>query len=633
MHAYTYDETTPRWWEDMAMRNDSSIDRMAVIYDRASRPQQANNYSRDDAARLYELAERKGMRWELRREVKSGEHLSNRPVMRKLLDDIESGRVGAIVCQDFSRLSRDQDGIDGRIIRMICRDSECVIMTPEKTYDFSMDADDDMADIHFLAAKVQKRENVRALVRGMMEKARQGKMLPTSALFGYRWDRVDEEGHKIPGAMLVIDDDEARVVRLIFDLYERMSQFKIARYLNENGYRLTIKSIARKSRSGKPERLFTTSDVGRMIQMKLYAGVLTWCEKPRSRFTMGQEATCHHLPELQIVSLEQFNRCQEIREQRYRTPSRSIFSPFIFSGVLRCIHCGMPTVGMRQIRKRGRGERHEYRLYACRAYHTMGKTACRGQMVSENLVKRAVVPFLVELLTRRLDLRRYIQETAEGMQAPVEEKLERNRVEIAEAEAGMNRLDDAIVAGAITMERARAKNLELMEKKERAERQLEALRGRRELSGELATAVALLSDNMGWVIETLPDEALSKLCKLVFRRVVVGVSGSSHRKGSWIEAYEFTPEFADLVAHSTQMVDLPGCNRPFNEFDTKVGLNSIALLRSNRLSYWPIKQKRRLKAASNDSIPCCFYPERSVSCSGLFFLCSRKSRHVSSLGT
>jgi DNA invertase Pin-like site-specific DNA recombinase len=93
---------------------------LAVIYDRASTERQRDNYSRADAARLSELAERLGYRWELRREIKSGESLANRPVMKGILEEVEAGMVGAIICQDFTRLSRDEDGIDGRVLRQIC---------------------------------------------------------------------------------------------------------------------------------------------------------------------------------------------------------------------------------------------------------------------------------------------------------------------------------------------------------------------------------------------------------------------------------------------------------------------------------------------------------------------------------
>ncbi len=215
----------------MTTSRSSNIDANAVSYDRASTERQRDNYSRADAARLSELADRQGWTSELRQEIKSGESLDNRPVMRRILKEIAEGRIIAIICQDFTRLSRDEDGIDGRIIRQVCRDNDCLIVTPDKTYDFSLDVDDDLADIEFFIGKIQKRQNIRALARGMMEKARQGKMLPTILPMGYGWTETGETGHKRPGADLHVRPDEMRVVRTVFDRYESMSARRVARSL------------------------------------------------------------------------------------------------------------------------------------------------------------------------------------------------------------------------------------------------------------------------------------------------------------------------------------------------------------------------------------------------------------------
>ena len=74
---------------------------------------------------------------ELRREIESGETLECRPVIMGILKDIEAGDVQAIVCQDFTRLSRNEDGIDGRVIRRVCRDNDCRIITPQYEGGFS----------------------------------------------------------------------------------------------------------------------------------------------------------------------------------------------------------------------------------------------------------------------------------------------------------------------------------------------------------------------------------------------------------------------------------------------------------------------------------------------------------------
>jgi hypothetical protein len=64
--------------------------------------------------------------------------LEERPIIMAILREIEADNVQAIICQDFTRLSRDEDGIDGRIIRRICRDNDCRIITAQKVYDFAL---------------------------------------------------------------------------------------------------------------------------------------------------------------------------------------------------------------------------------------------------------------------------------------------------------------------------------------------------------------------------------------------------------------------------------------------------------------------------------------------------------------
>ena len=98
--------------------------------------------------------------------------------------------------------------------------------------------------------------------------------------------------------------------------------------------------------------------------------------------------------------------------------------------------------------------------------------------------------------------------------------------------------------------------MELLEKKERAERQLAALNQREELSGDLAQAVALLEADLESLVKALPNEAMSKLCKLIFRKVSVEAQGPNHQRDCWVQRYEFTPDFSDLIAHSTRMVEL-----------------------------------------------------------------------------
>ena len=58
------------------------------------------------------------------------------PSIQRLLKDIEAGKVGATICIDLTRLSRDPDGIEGLTIKKICKDHDVLVIPPEKVYHF-----------------------------------------------------------------------------------------------------------------------------------------------------------------------------------------------------------------------------------------------------------------------------------------------------------------------------------------------------------------------------------------------------------------------------------------------------------------------------------------------------------------
>ena len=530
----------------MSTREAEPIQRIAIIYDRASTERQRDNYSRADAARLSELAERQGMQWELRQEIKSGEGLTNRPVMRGILEDIEAGKVCAIICQDFTRLSRDQDGIDGRIIRQVCRDANCLIITTDRTYDFSQDLDDDLADIGFFIGKIQKRQNLRAQMSGMVEKARQGKMLYTLPELGYTWTELNPiTRRKAPGAEPRVRTEDVPLVQLIFDRVETISLRGVALGVNDQDYRY-------RSRDGTP-KLFRASDIQRIVTNPVYAGLVTWGRQLRSRYLQAYQPQERHVPQLQIISFEQFNRVQEILKRRHWAPPKSVGSPFLFSGLLKCTRCGAATVGQRHHKQR-QGEVVEWHFYQCRAYHQYGKTACSGQCISENVARSAVECFLAHLLGEELDLNGYLGEAAKELTGNPE-RIANLKAELLEAERGLKRLSDAVAAGVLDIDAARETTLEWREKKERAGKRLEAMSAGFELGAEIREALVAVQVSLPSVLASMEREKLKAFVQLVLRRFSVEAYGGPRNRKGRVTAYEFTPEFQELwLTHSHCMV-------------------------------------------------------------------------------
>ncbi len=520
---------------------------VAVVYDRASTINQRDNYSRADAARLIELAESRGYRAELRQEIRSGEDLVNRPVMRHLLQEVADGRVAAIVVQHLDRLSRDQDQIDGRVIRQVCRDAGCVVVTPEKTFDFAnSDADDDLADVQFLMAKFQKRAIVRQTVTGMKEAARQGKRLPSFVPVGY--DAVylpSPRPDQKPCRDFAINPDEAALIRRVFDLYERHSEGRTARMLNDDGVRWPVKNPGLQAKYGRTERPFTGVTVHDIVHNEMYAGFVTWGKDKRSRHLRDFETARVFRSDLQIVSLEQWNRVERIREERKRVPPRSVSSPFLFSGLIKCQSCGGALTGVRKRDKRSP-------QYWCNARSSGGPAACPGQSVSESVARAAAVRFLQDLFSERIAMEPLLESAARRYDRTDETLAQEAQAELQILEEQKRNLIDAVAGGLLRHEDIRAKASELEDKRERLDRRLAAASRQQVLRLEIEAAVRLL-EGAGLVarIATLPDPALQRLLRLVFRRLTFTGTGRGHNRLGSVSTYEFTPEFAEFATRDT----------------------------------------------------------------------------------
>ena len=106
-------------------------------------------------------------------EVVSGESLYARPQMLRLLQDVEDGRYDCVLCMDLDRLSRGRMKDQGIILDAF-KDSETLIVTPEKVYNLSDEIDEEYAELKtFLSRREYKLINKR-LRRGLQQTIEDG---------------------------------------------------------------------------------------------------------------------------------------------------------------------------------------------------------------------------------------------------------------------------------------------------------------------------------------------------------------------------------------------------------------------------------------------------------------------------
>jgi len=545
------------------------ITKLAVDYVRNSTEYQIDNYSAMDQRSLTYLGPRYGFqRVEIREEQgTSAETITDRPVMKGILEDIANGIVGAIIVSTFTRLSRDMDDIDGRIIKKTCRDHDCVIITPEKLYDFSNEADDDLADLQFFFSKIQKRMNLKPMIRGEYTKAKNGGFvgLPLSVGYDYRWkEETTAKGTRFV-ADLAITEDEAEIVSYIHDLFPNLLFRQIAVHLNglaAEGKKMyfPIKYAYLRQKYKATHRPWRDSDIRNIIINDLYVGRMQYAVNSKSPYLRGLDPVYIYRQELRIVSDEVFERNQKLVELRKRIHPHTQAAPHLFSGLLRCPFCDATMPGKRQVHKQ-KTNVVEKLSYSCSRYQQSGPQACQGFWVNEREVIHTVVPVLLELVQK--NLREHLE--AASIADPLHTQMEGEiKAELVKVNLSMKNLLEAVKQGALSMEQIKEENAELQETKRRLEKRLNDLKDRTRVGDELSAVLAIFDTDLEAVISDLMNNRLrfNTFVRLFFARLVIQTErpGVGWRKGkkkgelpecnSHIAKFALQEKFALFVEHS-----------------------------------------------------------------------------------
>ncbi len=63
--------------------------------------------------------------------------IEQRPGLKTIMEYIKAGKVGALMCVDVSRLTRDADLVDAIMLAKACKDNHVVILTNDAMFDFN----------------------------------------------------------------------------------------------------------------------------------------------------------------------------------------------------------------------------------------------------------------------------------------------------------------------------------------------------------------------------------------------------------------------------------------------------------------------------------------------------------------
>lgn len=150
------------------------------------------------------------------REVVSGETIADRPKVQEVLRLVESPKYKAVLIVEVQRLSRGDLEDAGRLIKLL-RYSNTIVITPQKSYDLRDEYDRDAFERELKRGNEFLEYQKKILNRGRLLSVSQGNYLGTHPPYGYNKTFVMEGKRKCP--TLEINEAEAEVVRMIFDMY------------------------------------------------------------------------------------------------------------------------------------------------------------------------------------------------------------------------------------------------------------------------------------------------------------------------------------------------------------------------------------------------------------------------------
>lgn len=224
-------------------------------------------------------------------------------------------------------------------------------------------------------------------------------------------------GYNVVNQRLVLNADEAPVVKMIFDWYvfQGYGYNRIAKELNERGFR---------NKAGEP---FKGTSIRDMLLNEKYTG--TYVYNKRSSFdSMGKRNNSKLKDDSEIIrvedafdaiiSKETFDKVRKAMESRKgRNACNQAQEVYLLSGIVKCGVCGHNLHGNRKPSNRN-GSYHI--TYKCNNRDKNGIKVCHNKEVNKIYLERAIMHYISQMCEGdnfqliMQELRRYAKEQNEG---------------------------------------------------------------------------------------------------------------------------------------------------------------------------------------------------------------------------
>ncbi len=288
----------------------------------------------------------------------------DRPSFVAMMEEVEAGRVEAVIVKDMSRLGRDYLKV-GQIMEILRQKGVRLIAINDGVD--SDKGDDDFTPFRNIMNEFYARDTSRKIKSVFKAKGMSGKHMTGQVPYGYLW--ADEKREH-----WVIDDDAAAVVRQIFSLtMEGFGPYQISGLLTQQRIEIPAVHLARhgegvnKTKTFKDPYGWGLSTIVHILKKREYLGhtvnfkTRKHFKDKKSKYVDESEWTIFENTHEPIIDQETFENVQRIRGSVRRYPDGfGELQPL--TGLMYCADCGSKMY----VHRTSNGKRTPQ--YTCSAY-------------------------------------------------------------------------------------------------------------------------------------------------------------------------------------------------------------------------------------------------------------------------
>ena len=366
----------------------------------------------------------------------------DRPGFLAMMEEVEAGRVEAIVIKDMSRLGRDYLKV-GQVMEVLRQRGVRLIAINDGVD--SLKGDDDFTPFRNIMNEFYARDTSRKIRSVFKSKGMSGKHLTGTVIYGYLWDENREHW--------LVDEEASEVVRRIFSLtLEGYGPYQIACKLSADRIEIPVVHLARfnegvnRSKPVKDPYGWGSSTIVNILKKREYLGhtinfkTRKHFKDKKSHYVSEDEWTIFENTHEAIIDQQTFDLVQKIRSNVRRYPNGwGEAAPL--TGLLYCADCG----GKMYVHRTNNGKRISQ--YTCSNYT---KVPCGTLCPTQHRINESAVLTLVSDTLRaiaeysRNDRTEFIHTVQETQVAQQSADISKKRRRLAAAQKRAGELEKLI---------------------------------------------------------------------------------------------------------------------------------------------------------------------------------------------